>query len=45
MWFLRYANVQTDRQTDTLIAILHTHAGSEIKIIVISYLVVADKLQ
>ena len=36
---------RTDRQTDTLIAILHTHAGSEIKIIVISYLVVVDKLQ
>jgi len=27
VWFLRHASRQTNRQTDTLIAILHTFTG------------------
>jgi len=30
MWFLRCAQGQTDKQTDTLIAMLRTHNGGEI---------------
>ena len=33
VWFLRHVNVQMDRQTDLLIALLHTPTRSEVKIL------------